>query len=215
MNRDFEIRQLLRAYRSGILSEAAFEKELRDLERGASGEGGDDSGFEAFGQRYPSERDAVLAFLDKLHATQIDAALAFAKWAIVCRTPGLRSGLILIAERDASHARVLERRAREIGGELHSLATEHGSRLIQVLASPEISDLDKLIGVVNFIPEPRQAAAPIAEFASLLKIDVESRQALRLIADDEMSSASWLREACVELTSGTSPNPVVVAPAQG
>ena len=52
MNRDFEIRQLLRAYRSGILSEAAFEKELRDLERGASGEGGDDSGFEAFGQRY-------------------------------------------------------------------------------------------------------------------------------------------------------------------
>jgi hypothetical protein len=69
------------------------------------------------GQVYRSERDAVLSIFDHLHATQIDAALAFAKWAVVCRTPGLRAGLVLIAERNSSHARALERRAREIGGQ--------------------------------------------------------------------------------------------------
>ena len=36
MNRDFEIRQLLRAYRSGIMSEAAFEEEMARLEHESS-----------------------------------------------------------------------------------------------------------------------------------------------------------------------------------
>jgi hypothetical protein len=37
MNRDFEVRQLLRAYRSGLLSEAAFEEEMNRLEGGGAG----------------------------------------------------------------------------------------------------------------------------------------------------------------------------------
>jgi hypothetical protein len=159
-----------------------------------------DQKFEALGQVYRSERDAVLGLFDHLHATQIDAALAFAKWAVVCQTPGLRAGLVLIAERNSSHARALERRAREIGGQLHSLTTEHGSKLVEVLASPDISDLDKLMGVVNFIPAPREVAAPILNFVSMLKSDVESKQILRLIADDEVSTAAWLHDTCAALT---------------
>jgi hypothetical protein len=80
----------------------------------------------------------------------------------------------------------LERRAREIGGQLHSLTTEHGSKLVEVLASPDISDLDKLMGVVNFISTPREVATPILNFVAMLKWDVESKQILRLIADDEV-----------------------------
>jgi hypothetical protein len=123
MNRDFEIKQLLRAYRSGIMSEEAFNEEMTRLEQ--EGVGADQNvGFEALGQHYRSERDALLSFFDELHATQMDAAVAFAKWAAVCRTPGLRTGLIMIAERNAGHARILARRAHELGGELHSVATE-------------------------------------------------------------------------------------------
>jgi hypothetical protein len=42
MNRDFEFRQLLRAYRAGIIGEQAFEGEMAELERsnGASANGG-------------------------------------------------------------------------------------------------------------------------------------------------------------------------------
>jgi hypothetical protein len=73
MNRDFEIRQLLRASRSGIMSEAAFEEELTRLEH-EPGEAGQApiSGFEACGRRYRSEREAVLSFIDDLFATQSD-----------------------------------------------------------------------------------------------------------------------------------------------
>jgi hypothetical protein len=202
MNRDFEIKQLLRAYRSGLTSEAAFDEEMTRLEQETGGpEQG--SGFEAFGQHYRGEREALLAFFDELHATQMDAAVAFAKWAAVCRTPGLRTGLIMIAERNAGHARILARRAHELGGELHSVATEHGSRLVEVLANPQLADLDKLAALVGLIQDPKEAVAPILGFASMLKSDVESQQALRLLADDELSTATWLHE--IALSWGAQP----------
>ena len=193
MNRDFEIKQLLRAYHNGLISEAAFNEEMNRIEHEAVG-ADQNPGFDAFGQHYRSERDALLSFFDELHATQMDAAVAFAKWSAVCRMPGLRTGLIMIAERNAGHARILARRAHELGGELHSVATEHGSRLVQILANPQITDADKLASLAGIIQDPKEAAAPILAFASMLKADVESQQALRLLADDELSTATWLRD---------------------
>ncbi|HVN89257.1 MAG TPA: hypothetical protein VMT61_05550 [Candidatus Binataceae bacterium] len=204
MNRDFEVRQLLRAYRSGLMSEAAFEEEITQLEHEASSPEAQQQpppGFEAFGQRFRSERDAVLEFLDKLHATQMDAAVGFAKWAAVCRTNGLRAGLMIIAERDASHARALERRARELGGELHSTATEQGSKLVELMANKEIADIEKLVALTSLIQDPQEAIAPIVSFAQLLKKDAETKQALRLIAEDELSSTGWLRDVCGALAN--------------
>jgi hypothetical protein len=159
----------------------------------------------AFGQHYRSERDALLSFFDELHATQMDAAVAFAKWAAVCRTPGLRTGLIMIAERNAGHARILARRAHELGGELHSVATEHGSRLVEILANAQVSDAEKLASLVALVHEPKEAVAPILAFASMLKADVESQQALRLLADDELSTATWLRDITLSLGAQTQP----------
>jgi hypothetical protein len=204
MNRDFEIKQLLRAYRSGIMSEEAFNEEMTSLEHEAGG-ADQNLGFEAFGQHYRSERDALLSFFDELHATQMDAAVAFAKWAAVCRTPGLRTGLIMIAERNAGHARILARRAHELGGELHSVATEHGSRLVEILANAQVSDAEKLASLVALVHEPKEAVAPILAFASMLRADVESQQALRLLADDELSTATWLRDITLSLGAQTQP----------
>lgn len=207
MNRDFEVRQLLRAYRSGVMSETAFEEEMLRLEHEATGvEPGSEPGpgFEAFGRRFRSEREAVINFLDQLHAVQMDAAVGFAKWATVCRTSGLRTGLLMIAERDAYHTRALERRARELGGELHSTTTEVGGKLVELLANREVADLEKLIALNSLVNDPHAAVAPIADFASLLKTDVESRQALRLIAEDELSTANWLRDVCAALAEGQS-----------
>jgi hypothetical protein len=207
-NRDFEVRQLLRAYRSGLLSEAAFEEEMGRLEH-ENGEAAQarPPGFEAFGRVYRSEREAVITFLDELHATQMETAVAFAKWAAVCRTTGLRTGLLMIAERDAYHARVLERRVRELGGELHGSPTEQGSKLVELLANREISELDKLLALISFIRDPQEAVAPILQFASLLRSDIETRQALRLMAEDELSSATWLQEICAVLSAQASATP--------
>jgi hypothetical protein len=207
LNRDFEIRQLLRAYRSGLMSEAAFEEEMTRLEQGEGEQTQAQPGFEAFGRVYRSERDAVINFLDELHATQMETAVGFAKWAAVCRTTGLRTGLLMIAERDAYHARVLERRVRELGGELHGSPTDQGSKLVELLANREISELEKLLALISFIRDPQEAVAPILQFAALLRSDLETKQALRLLAEDELSSATWLHEICAVLSSQASENP--------
>ncbi len=197
MNRDFQIKQLLRAYRSGLLSDAAFEEEMAGLEQ-KTGEAGqtETPGFQAFGRVYRSEREAVINFLDQLHATEMETAIGFAKWAAGCRTNLLRTGLMMIAERNAYHVRMLERRVRELGGELHVVPSERGSKLVELLANREIGDSDKLLALTSFIRDPQEAVAPILGFASLLRSDIETRQALRLLAEDELSSANWLHEAC-------------------
>jgi hypothetical protein len=207
VNRDFEIRQLLRAYRSGLMSEAAFEEEMTRLEQGNGEQAQTQPGFEAFGRVYRSEREAVINFLDELHATQLETAVGFAKWAAVCRTTGLRTGLLMIAERNAYHARVLERRVRELGGELHGSPTEQGSKLVELLANREIGELEKLLALISFIRDPQEAVAPIFQFASLLRTDLETKQGLRLLAEDELSSATWLHEICAILSAQASENP--------
>jgi hypothetical protein len=137
----------------------------------------------------------------------MDAAVGFAKWAAVCRTAGLRSGLIILAERKAYHARVIERRAHELGADLRSTGTEQGGKLVELLASREISELEKLLALTSLIQEPKEAVAPLMVFAAALNSDVETKQALRLIAEDELSSATWLHDVCAALSAGSVPSP--------
>jgi hypothetical protein len=96
MNRDFEIKQLLRAYRSGMMSEGAFDEEMTRLEHEAAG-ADQNAGFEAFGQHYRSERDALLSFFGRAARDPDGCGGRVCEMAAVCRTPGLRTGLIMIA----------------------------------------------------------------------------------------------------------------------
>lgn len=202
MNRDFEIRQLLRACHSGIMSEAAFEEEIGRLENEVAEPGQPASpGFEALGRSYRSEREAVISFLDELHATQMDSAIAFGEWAAVCRVKGLRTGLMMVAEREAYHAQVIERRVHKLGAELRATATEHGSKLVELLANAEISELEKLLALTGLIEDQQQAVASILAFGSALKSDIETKQALRLVAEDELSTATWLHDICATLSA--------------
>src|ERR1700730_1352232 len=72
MNRDFEFKELLRAYRAGIITEKTFETEMAALEHGvgANSSNGTAGGFRAFGKNYASEREAVLTFLDMAQAAE-------------------------------------------------------------------------------------------------------------------------------------------------
>jgi len=98
MSRDFEFKQILRAYRNGIIDEATFDKEMAKLEGGA-GTSSNGGSFRAMGKSYPSERAAVMSFLENTAAGEAGGAEAFSKWAAVCKTDCIRSGLRMVAER--------------------------------------------------------------------------------------------------------------------
>jgi hypothetical protein len=198
MSRDFEFKQLMRAYRSGIISEATFEQEMAALERGASASNGAGE-FRAFGRTYKSERAAIVSFIDKVRAGEANGGEAFAAWAAACKTDCVRTGIRMIAEREAYHARIFAQRLAELGGEPRATTTEEGRKFLAYLADPAVPDNEKLLRITSNIGKPEDAIRPICEFADLIREDVQTKEALRLFAEDELSSTRWLYDACVAL----------------
>ena len=117
MNRNFEFKQLLRAYRTGIIDEATFEQEMKYLENGAHSSNGAGSGaFKAFGKSYDSERAAVVGFLEAVSAAETNGGETVRAWLEVCTTDCIRGGLKMVAEREAYHGRAFTQRLAELGG---------------------------------------------------------------------------------------------------
>jgi hypothetical protein len=201
MSRDFEFKQLLRAYRSGIISQATFEGEMAWLEAGAPTTNGNGAGFKAFGRTYRSERAAVISFLDKVRAGEANGGEAFAAWAEVCKTDCIRSGIRMVAEREAYHSRVFAQRLAELGGDARAMTTEDGRKFTAYLGDPSIPDNEKLLQFTKRVGKPEEAIKPICEFANLLKEDVSTKEALRLFAEDELSTAKWLWDSCAALNA--------------
>lgn len=202
MSRDFEFKQLLRAYRTGIISAATFEEEMAKLEGGgAAANGNGSAGFHAFGRTYKSERAAIISFLDKVRAGEANGGEAFAAWAAVCKTDCIHTGIRMIAEREAYHARIFEQRLLELGGEKRAGVTEEGRKFKQYLGDPSIPDTEKLLRFTKSVGDPKQAIKPICDFAALIKEDIETREALRLFAEDELSSTTWVWESCAALNA--------------
>ncbi len=203
MSRDFEFKQLLRAYRSGIITQATFEDEMAKLESAGAPGNGNGAGFHAFGRSYKSERAAIISFLDKVRAGEANGGEAFAAWAAVCKTDCIRTGIRMIAEREAYHARIFEQRLLELGGDKRAGATEEGRKFKQYLGDPNIPDTEKLLRFTKSVGDPKEAIKPICDFAALIKEDLETREALRLFAEDELSSTTWVWESCAALNAPT------------
>ena len=70
----------------------------------------------------------------------------------------------------------------------------------RTLNDDSLSDLEKLTDVVERGGDPVVLLRPILDFADSLVDDVESKEALKLYYQDEMSSAKWLRAMCRKLT---------------
>jgi hypothetical protein len=202
MSRDFEFKQLLRAYRAGIISQSTFEAEMGCLEAGAPTTNGNEiAGFKAFGRTYKSERAAVVSFLDKVRVGEANGGEAFAAWAQVCSTDCIRTGIRIVAEREAYHSRIFAQRLAELGGEARAMATEDGRKLTTYLANPSIPDNEKLLRLTSRLGKPEDVIKPICEFAELLKEDLSTKEALRLFAEDELSTAKWIWDSCAALNA--------------
>jgi hypothetical protein len=204
MSYDFEFKQLLRAYRNGVISQSTFETELTRLEAGASTNGNGNGGggsFKAFGRTYKSERAAVVSFLDKVRAGEANGGEAFSAWAEVCTTDCIRTGIRMVAEREAYHSRVFAQRLAELGGEARAMVTEAGRKATAYLGDPSIPDNEKLLDFTKRVGKPEDAIKPICEFAALLKEDLSTKEALRLFAEDELSTAKWIWDACAALNA--------------
>jgi hypothetical protein len=203
MNRDFEFKQLLRAYRAGIINEETFECEMADLENGSSTatNGSGHAAFQCMGKTYKSERDAIVSFLDKARVAESNAGVAFANWVKACKTDCIRSGLKMISERESYHGRVFEARLHELGAECRAEVSEESRKFAACVSDPIMPDNEKLLRFAALVPDADAAIKPLFELAESIKEDMETKEAIRLFAEDELSSTKWLRYACAALNA--------------
>jgi hypothetical protein len=198
MNRDFEFKQLLRAYRSGIIGESTFETEMKALENGSDSASA--GAFKAFGRSYRSERAAVMQFLEAVSAAETNGGETVRAWLEVCKTDCIRGGLYMVAEREAYHGRAFERRLKELGGTMPNRMTEELRKNLEYLRDTKISDFEKLKRGATRFPNPEETIRPLFEFAELLKEDLTTREMVRLFAEDELSTLKWQKALFAALT---------------
>jgi len=193
---DFEARQLLKAYRKGLISDALFEEQMREL---GTGNGG---GYSYNGKMHATEREMIMHLLDELRCGENFASEYLNCWMQVSDQECVKGGLRMVQHREAFHAQVLEARLRELGGIPQcTVPTERRDKELPFYASTEKKDLDKLQSIASRIKEPATLFKPITDVIAQIKDDQHSKELLRSFVDDEMSSTKWLLEACATLSA--------------
>lgn len=197
MNRDFEFKQILRAYRKGIISESVFEQEIASIESNNGHTNAMEGGFECGGEFFESEKAALLHLLDKTRATEARGAEQITKWLQMCKLECIGGGLRMICEREAYHAKVFKERVKELGGTPKATAV---AGLLTFMSEPALSDAQKMLQFALLAgTDPRGFFKPFFDVIRDIKEDIVTRDMLREFLDDELSSIAWLHDTAPAL----------------
>ena len=190
---DFEVRQLLKAYRKGLITDELFEAQMREVQGGAQN---GQAQYLFNGKPHASEREMILHLLDEYRCAENFAADYLNRWSEVSDQECVKGGLRAIQQRETYHAKLLEDRLRELGGIPQcTVPTEQREKEMAVYASKEKTDAEKLQYVANQITDLPKELKFITDVIDQIQEDQQSKELLRSLVQDEMSSGQWLLEA--------------------
>jgi len=191
---DFEVRQLLKAYRKGLISDELFAEQMKDL-NGARR-------YAYNGTSHATESEMIMHLLDEFRCGENFASEYLNRWIAVSDQECVRGGLRTVQQRETFHAQLLEARLRELGGVPQcTVPVERREKELQFYASAEKKDLEKLQSIAARIKDPAQVLKPITDVIDQIQNDQQSKELLRTLIDDEMSSIKWLLQACQTLSA--------------
>jgi hypothetical protein len=81
--------------------------------------------------------------------------------------------------------------------------SEESRQFAACVTDPKLSDNEKLLRFDALVKNPDEIFKPICEFIESIKDDQESKEALKLFIEDEMSTTKWLKYACAALNAPT------------
>jgi hypothetical protein len=186
---DFEVRQLLKAYRKGLISDELFEAQMRETQNG-------EAKYVFNGKSHTSEREMIVHLLDEYRCAENFAAEYLHCWNEVSDQECVKGGIRVIQQREAYHAQLLEARLRELGGIPQcTVPTEQRTKEMAIYASKEKKDVEKLQHVANQIEDLPKVLKFITDVIDQIQDDQQSKELLRSLVQDEFSSGKWLLEA--------------------
>jgi bacterioferritin (cytochrome b1) len=192
---DFEARQLLKAYRKGLISDALFEEQMKELGNGRPS-------YSYNGQSHATEREMIMHLLDEFRCGENFAAEYLCKWIEASDQECVKGGLRVVQQREAYHAQILEARLRELGGIPQcTVPQERRDKEVPFYSSTETKDAQKLLSIASRLSDPAAALKPLTDAIGQIQEDQQSKELLRSLIDDEMSSIKWLMETCQTLNA--------------
>jgi Mn-containing catalase len=193
---DFEMKQLLKAYRKGLISDDLFEQQMSEVKNGSG------QGYTYNGKTHATEREMIMHLLDEARCAENFAAEYFNRWIEVSDQECVRGGIRMVQQRENFHAQILEARLRELGGTPQcTVPQERRDKELPFYASAEKRDLEKLQSIASRLTDPAAALKPVTDVIAQIKEDQQSKELLKSFVDDEMSSIKWLVEACQTLSA--------------
>jgi hypothetical protein len=192
---DFEVRQLLKAYRKGLISDELFEAQMKEVNGGQRG-------YMYNGQSHPTEREMIMHLLDEARCAENFASEYLNCWLAVSDQDCVKGGLRMIQQREAFHAQVLEARLRELGGIPQcTVPADRRGQELAFYSSAEKKDVEKLQSIASRLKDPAAILKPITDVIDQIQDDQHTKELLRSFIDDEMSSVKWLLGACETLSA--------------
>jgi len=191
----FELRQLLKAYRKGLISDEIFEEQLRELRLDGPASSTSEPPRKVYRVRdrtFASEREMLLHFLDEFRAGETFGGEVFGLWSAVASDPRVRGGIEVVREREAMHGRLLGARVTALGGQARASLPEKFQLAARArLASRDVSDAEKVADFVRRLPDVEGAVAPIRQVIRQIEDDLETRALLENVLEDEVATVRW------------------------
>ena len=155
-------------------------------------------------------REEILEGLNVFRALEAWGATLYAAWADGEDDARLRAGHLIIAEREANHARLLAQRILALGG-------EPGPACVDAILVEQLAELRNLQGFVAQLDglarvtkrdKERMAGCQRAldrGYEAAEKTDAETHAFLRQLYSEEKVSGSWYRHTYSELSGRRAP----------
>jgi len=187
---DFELGQVLKAYRKGLISDELFEQQIKEL-NGGPGK------YTYAGKRHATEREMIMHLLDEFRCGENFAAEYLNRWIEVSDQACVKGGLRVVQQRENYHAQLLEARLRELGGSPQCTVPAERREKELAFYSSATKDVEKLGSIMTRLKDQDIAAVlkPLTDAIDQIQEDQQSKELLRSLIDDEMSSGKWLMEA--------------------
>ncbi|MBI3301059.1 MAG: hypothetical protein HYZ72_03125, partial [Deltaproteobacteria bacterium] len=90
---DFEVRQLLKVYRKGLISDALFEEQMKELNSGQRS-------YTYNGQSHATEREMIMHLLDEFRCGENFASEYLNRWIEVSDQECVKGGLRAVQHRE-------------------------------------------------------------------------------------------------------------------
>lgn len=154
------------------------------------------------GKNNPTERDRIVHLLDTYSTTEGFVAQYLPKWIDVSPNETVKGGLRTVQAREAAHARLMKARLHELGESSKAkIPEERREKEIPFFASSEHSDEEKLKVLVDLFGDGEEFLKPVTELINKITDDLQTKELLRTILDDERESVGWIQEMHEALSS--------------